>query len=32
MGVKHTPDIDVIITLNVEDEVGMAPQDSGAQP
>lgn len=32
MGVKHTPDIDVIIALNVEDEVGAASQDAAAQP
>ena len=29
---EHTPDIDVIITLNVEDEVGIASQDATAQP
>ena len=32
MGVEHTPDIDVIITLNVKDEVGIASQDSATQP
>lgn len=32
MGVEHTPDIDVIISLNVEDEIGIAPQDAAAQP
>ena len=32
MGVEHTPDIDVIITLDVEDEVGKASQDAAAQP
>ena len=29
---EHTPDIDVIITLDVEDEVGIASQDATAQP
>jgi hypothetical protein len=29
---EHTPDIDVIITLNVEDEVGIASHDATAQP
>lgn len=32
MGVEHTPNINVIIALNVEDEVGVAPQDAAAQP
>ena len=32
MGVKHTPDIDVIIALNVEHDIGIAPQDATAQP
>jgi len=32
MGVEHTPDIDVVIALNVKDEVGVAPQDLAAQP
>lgn len=32
MGMEHTPDIDVMITLNVEDEVGIVSQDAAAQP
>jgi hypothetical protein len=32
MGVEHTPDIDVIIALNVKDNVGIAPQNAAAQP
>jgi hypothetical protein len=32
MGMEHTPDIDVIIALNVKDDVGTAPQDAAAQP
>lgn len=32
MGVEHTPGIDVVITFNVKDEVGIASQDSAAQP
>lgn len=32
MGVKHTPDIDVIIALNAKDEVGVASQDAAVQP
>ena len=29
---EHTPDIDVIITLNVEDQLGIASQNATAQP
>jgi len=32
MGMEHTPDIDVIISLNVKDEVGIASQHAAAQP
>jgi len=32
MGMEYAPDIDVIITLNVKDEVGIAPQEAAAQP
>ena len=32
MGMEHTPDIDVIIALNVKDDVGIAPQDVAPQP
>ena len=32
MGMEHTPDIDVIIALNVKDDVGIALQDTAAQP
>ena len=32
MGMEHTPDIDVIVTLNVKDEVGIASQHAAGQP
>ena len=32
MGMEHTPDIDVSITLNVKDEVGIAFQHAAVQP
>lgn len=32
MRMEYTPDIDMIIALNVEDDVGMAPQDAAAEP
>ena len=32
MGVQYAPDIDVIILLNIEDEIGVALQHAATQP